>query len=88
MGAVPAVAVLYIKREVAGDEIVLTSVALDKPSLGINKPLFEKDTSSPADASGADPVELIPTFWEKEVLKHNNKRTGKKSFPKILMFFM
>ena len=81
-------AVFYIKIEAAGEVIVLTSVAPDKPSLGISKPLFEKDTSSPADASGADPEELIPTFWEKEVLKHNNKRTGKNSFPEIQMFFM
>jgi len=88
LGAVPAVAVLYIKREVAGEGTVLTSVVLESPSLGINKPLFEKDTSSPADASGADPVELIPIFCEKEVLKHNNKRTGKKSFQEMLIFFM
>ncbi len=45
-------------------------------SLGINNPLLLVLMSNMAEASGLDPVSLIPTFWEIKGLLSNNKNKG------------
>ena len=42
--------------------MVVTSVVPVSATLGISSPLSIKLTSKPADAAGAEPEELIPTF--------------------------
>jgi hypothetical protein len=61
--------VLNMVRPVAGDVIAFLSVVV---ILGIKNPLVVLLTSSIALASGALPVEFIPTFWENNFVNTAN----------------
>ena len=62
MGAVPAVAVLYTRSDVAGNVIGPAAFVAVRETRGMSKPLVVLTISSIALAAGAAPVALIPTF--------------------------
>jgi hypothetical protein len=61
-GDVPAVAVLYTKRLVAGDVTGELEVIAVSATRGIKRPELVEETSSIADGAGALPEALIPIF--------------------------
>ena len=68
-GLVPAVAVLYISKEIAGLATVVTSVIDVKDTFGISSPfpfglvnVFPVFKSNIVEAAGEAPVLFIPTF--------------------------
>ena len=74
-GETPAVAVLYTKRPVAGEEMVELSEVPVSDTRGGRNPLLLDEISTAADAWGVEVP--IPT-WEKPIigLKHRNEING------------
>jgi hypothetical protein len=60
LGAIPAVAVLYTNRLVAGDVTGVAAFVAVKAIRGINNPEFVDAMSSIAEEAGSAPVAFIP----------------------------
>ena len=76
--------VLNIVSPVAGDVMAFLSVVV---ILGIKNPLVVLLTSSIALASGALPVEFIPTFWENNLVNTANDKKSVRALVFIRQLF-